>query len=37
MTHHSLDKVQVFGHHIIEVVSDEDSPHKELRQKQTVH
>lgn len=36
-THHSFDKVEVFGHHVIEVVSDEDSPHEQLRHKQTVN
>lgn len=31
ITHHSLDKVQVLGHHVVEVVGDEDSPHEKLR------
>lgn len=30
LTHHSPDKVQVFGHHVIEVIGDEDSTDKQL-------
>lgn len=33
ITHHSLDKVQVLGHHVVEVVSDENSPHEKLKEK----
>ena len=29
-TYHSSDKVEVLGHHVFEVVGDEDSPHVEL-------
>lgn len=32
-TYHSLDKVQVFGHHVMEVISYKDSSDKELEQK----
>lgn len=32
-THHSLDKVQVLGHHVVEVVCDEDSSDKQLGNK----
>lgn len=31
-TYHSLDKVEVLGHHIIEVICDENSPDKQLRE-----
>lgn len=33
ITHHSLYEVQVLGHHVVEVVCDENSPHKQLWQK----
>ena len=28
--HHSLDEVQVFGHHVLKVMGDENSPDVEL-------
>lgn len=30
VTHHSFDEVQVLGHHVVEVVCDENSPDKQL-------
>lgn len=29
-THHTLDEVEVLGHHVMEVISDEHSAHKQL-------
>lgn len=29
-THHTLDEVEVLGHHIMEVIGDEHSAHKQL-------
>lgn len=31
-TYNAFDEVEVLGHHVVEVIGDEDSTHEELRE-----